>query len=187
MGPHSGLVALGDIAAAHDARLVVIFDDTDTWSEGDEDMATRARDFFIALRALVDCPEVTIFVAVQDHWSSTDTPAGRNTEAARLQYRELAERSARILRVPRPHTREQARVLISAILERRMNLTLEQQEPPNDGWCKALFTDEAVDLLAVRCLQRSVRQALADVRDAFDHSDVLPDRIDRQHLVDAMG
>jgi hypothetical protein len=35
--------------------------------------------------------------------------------------------------------------------------------------------------------EHSVRQALADVRDAFDHTDVLPDRIDRQHLVDAVG
>lgn len=37
--PHAGLLALRDIADARNARLVVIFDDTDTWSEGDEEMA----------------------------------------------------------------------------------------------------------------------------------------------------
>jgi hypothetical protein len=38
--PHAGLLVLRDMAAAHDACLVVIFDDTDTWIEGGEDMAT---------------------------------------------------------------------------------------------------------------------------------------------------
>jgi hypothetical protein len=185
-GQHAGLLTLRDMAAAHDARLVVIFDDTDTWSEGDEDMALRARDFFMALRTLVDCPEVTIFVAVQDHWSRPGAQTGSRTDAARLQYRELEQRAARCLHVPLPQTPEQARTLITAILERRIEITLDE-DSPDDGWCTDLFTNEALDTLATRCLQHSVRQALADVRDAFDHNDVLPDRIDRQHLVDAMG
>jgi hypothetical protein len=76
--------------------------------------------------------------------------------------------------------------LITAVLERRIEITLDE-EPPDGGWCAGLFTEAAIDTLAARCLGHSVRQALADVRDAFDHSDVLPERIDRQQIVDAMG
>jgi hypothetical protein len=129
-GPHAGLLALRDIADARNARLVVIFDDADTWSEGDEEIAPRARDFFVALQALIDCPEVTMFVAVQDHWGTAGTRLGPNTEASRARYRELERRAGRRLAVPLPKTRSQARALMSAILERRIAITLPEQEPP---------------------------------------------------------
>lgn len=42
VSPTNQLLTLRDLAAARGARLVVIFDDTDTWLEGDEDLASRA-------------------------------------------------------------------------------------------------------------------------------------------------
>jgi hypothetical protein len=186
-GAHAGLVALADLARAKDARLVVIVEDTDIWSAGDENMARRARDFFVALRSLIGCPDVTLLVAVQSHWGAGENQTtAKNTAAARLQFRELAERAGRVLRVPAPLGSAQARGLVRAVLERRIDITLDDQSPEG-GWCDALFTREAVELLARRCLDRSLRQALTDVRDAFDHHDTLPEKITREHVAEAIA
>jgi hypothetical protein len=65
-------------------------------------------------------------------------------------------------------------------------ITLDPPAPAG-GWCTQVFTSDALELLARRCLERSVRQCLTDVRDAFDHNETLPAMIDRDHLVEAMG
>jgi hypothetical protein len=147
----------------------------------------RARDFFVALQALIDCPEVTMFVAVQDHWGIAGAGLGPHTEAARLRYRELEQRAGRRLAVPLPKTRPQARALMTAIVERRIAITPPEQEMPEPGWCAHLLTDSFMDSLAERCLRRGVRQALGDLRDVLDHSEVLPDQLDQQDLIDAMS
>jgi hypothetical protein len=188
-GPHSGLVALSDLARAHDAHLVVIVEDTDMWNIGDENMARRASGFFAAVRSLLGCPDVTLLAAVQSHWGAISPLPERGAKysaAARLQFRELRERTGRVLHVPAPTSHEQARALVRAVLERRMHITLED-EPPAGGWCELLFSADAVEILARRCLDRSLRQALADVRDTFDHHDVLPAQITRDHIVEAMA
>ena len=183
--PINGLLALRDLAAARGVRLVVIFDDTDTWAEGDESLAFRARDFFVAVRSLADVPEVTTFLAVQDHWAGNSGGVEPNTGAARTQYRELAERAARLLHVPVPTDTVQARSLIAAIIDRRAELTLD--EVREGGWTPVLFDEDAIALLAERAMEHSVRQALADIRDAFDHTLEVPDRITRDYLAAAMG
>ena len=86
-GPVQTLLTLRDLAAAYNTRLVVIFDDTDVWSVGDQEMATRAGSFFSALRFLLQCPEVSILVAVQTHWTETGTAAEAATRTARREYR----------------------------------------------------------------------------------------------------
>jgi hypothetical protein len=187
-GAHAGLVALADLARARDARLVVIMDDTDIWSAGDEDMARRAGEFFAAVRSLLDCPEVTLLAAVQSHWASTESlPTGsEHTAAARLQFAELRQRAGRVLTVPAPASHEQARALVRAVLDRRIEITLEPPAPEG-GWVDAVFSDGAIEVLAKRCRERSPRQCLTDVRDAFDHHVTLPPRIERDHIVEAMS
>jgi hypothetical protein len=185
-GPHAGLVALADLAGAWCSRLVVIVEDTDIWSAGDENMARRAGDFFTALRSLIACPEVTMLAAVQSHWGTLEPLRGtaKHTAAARLQFRELADRAGRVLHVPVPVGNTQAHTLVRAVLERRIQNTLDKPTPPG-GWCDLLFTHDAVELLARRCLDRSLRQALTDVRDTLDHNDILPPQIDRDHIIEA--
>jgi hypothetical protein len=184
--PINGLLALRDLAAARGARLVVTFDDTDTWAEGDESLALRARDFFVAVRSLADVPEVTTFLAVQDHWAGECSGyVEPNTAAARTQYRALAERAARLLHVPIPTDAVQARSLVAAIIDRRAELTLEGIR--EGGWAQVLFDEDAIALLAERAMEHSVRQALADIRNAFDHTLEIPDRITRNYLAAAMG
>lgn len=185
-GPIPSLLALRDLAASYEARLVVIFDDTDVWSVGDENMAARARAFFSAVRVLLDCPEVSIIVSVQTHWTETSSNAGSRTNAARREYAELAERAGALLAVPLPASKVQGRKLMKAIIDRRVEIVLDQVPSPRGGWCKALFTADALDLLASRCLSRSIRRAISDIRDAFDHLDVMPDQIGRQHLIDVI-
>jgi hypothetical protein len=187
-GAHAGLVALADLARAKGARLVVIMDDTDIWSAGDENMARRAGEFFGAVRSLLDCPEVTLLAAVQSHWASTSTlPAGADqTAAARAQFSELRERAGRVLRVPAPPSHDLARALVRAVLGRRIDITLDPPAPEG-GWVDAAFSAGAIDVLAQRCLERSVRQCLSDVRDAFDHHAELPPRIERDHVIEAMS
>jgi hypothetical protein len=187
-GPHAGLVALADRARAKHARLVVIMDDTDIWSAGDQNMARRAGEFFAAVRSLLDCPEVTLLAAVQSHWASTRVPpaGAEQTAAARLQFNELRERAGRVLTVPAPSTHDLARALVRGVLERRVDITLEPPVPEG-GWADAVFTSGALDVLAERCLQRSVRQCLADVRDTFDHHATLPPRMERDHIIEAMS
>jgi len=123
-GPVQTLLALRDLAAAHNTRLVVIFDDTDVWSVGDQEMAARAGSFFSALRFLLQCPEVSILVAVQTHWTETGTTAEAATRTARREYRELAERVGARLRVPLPQSRMQARKLMGAVIDRRVDIAL---------------------------------------------------------------
>jgi hypothetical protein len=187
-GPRAGLVALADLARAKNGRLVVIVEDTDIWSAGDENMARRAGGFFAAVRTLLDCPEVTLLAAVQSHWAETQPLSNhsKHTTAARVQFRELKERAGRVLHVPTPTSHEHARVLVRAVLERRIDITLDPPAP-DGGWSAAVFTPDAIEVLARRCLDRSVRQILTDVRDTFDHHDTLPPRIEREHLIEAMS
>ncbi|HEX4036244.1 MAG TPA: hypothetical protein VHX66_17530 [Solirubrobacteraceae bacterium] len=184
-GPGPSLLALRDLASAHGARLVVIFHDTDVWSVADRDMAARARSFFSALRVLLDCPEITFLVAVQTHWTETGANAAGHTAAARQEYQELAARVGAVLKIPRPRSQPQALDLMTAIINRRVQITLDD-DPPGGGWTTALFTPAALELLAHRCRNRNIRQAIADIRDAFDHLTDMPDRIDREHLLDVI-
>jgi energy-coupling factor transporter ATP-binding protein EcfA2 len=108
-GPIQTLLSVRDLAAAYDTRLVVIFDDTDVWSAGDQEMATRAGRFFSALRFLLQCPEVSILVAVQTHWTEAGPTPEAATQTARREYRELAERVGARLDVPLPRSKTQAR------------------------------------------------------------------------------
>jgi AAA ATPase domain len=187
-GPHAGLVALADLARAKNARLVVVMDDTDIWSAGDENMARRAGEFFAAVRSLLDCPDVTLLAAVQNHWASTKSlPRGSDqTAAARLQFTELRERAGRVMAVPLPASLDHARALVRAVLDRRIDITLEPPAPEG-GWVDTVFSAGAIDVLAKRCLERSVRHCLTDVRDAFDHHAGLPPRIERDHIIEAMS
>jgi len=187
-GPQVGLVALADLVRAKKAHLVVIVEDTDIWSAGDENMARRAADFFTAVRSLLGSPDVTLLAAVQSHWTDTHELGNRskNTAAARLQFRELSDRAGRVLHVPTPASHGHARALVRMVLERRIEITLDGPAPPG-GWCASVFAEDAIELLGRRCLDRSVRQCLTDVRDTFDHHDVLPERIERDHLVEAMS
>ncbi|MGA2928952.1 MAG: hypothetical protein ABSG43_23755 [Solirubrobacteraceae bacterium] len=41
--------------------------------------------------------------------------------------------------------------------------------------------------IAERCLRRGVRQALCDLRDVLDHTEILPAKLDQQDLIDAMS
>jgi hypothetical protein len=187
-GPRAGLVALADLVRAKNSRLVIIVEDTDIWSAGDEDMARRAGAFFAAIRSLIDCPEVTLLAAVQTHWAETKAlpEKSKHTAAARLQFHELKERAGRVLHVPTPTSQAHARTLVQAVLERRIDITLEPPAPVG-GWCNEVFSADAIDVLANRCLARSVRQILTDIRDTVDHHDTLPERIDGDHLIEAMS
>ena len=187
-GPNAGLVALTDLARAKNAHLVVVLEDTDIWSAGDENLARRASAFFAAIRSLLGSPDVTLLAAVQSHWAETQQLPHRakNTAAARVQFRELSDRAGRVLHVPIPASHDHARALVRSVLERRIVITLDPPAPEG-GWCQTVFADEAIELLGRRCLERSVRQCLTDVRDTFDHYDVLPPRIERDHLVEAMS
>lgn len=185
-GPVQTLLALRDLTAAHDTRLVVIFDDTDVWSVGDREMATRAGSFFLALRFLLQCPEVSILVAIQTHWTETSATTQAAIRTARREYRELAERVGACLHVPLPRSKTQARKLMAAVIDRRVEIALPNETRPQSGWSETLFTTEALDLLASRCLAKTIRLAIGDIRDAFDHLDGMPDQIDREHLLEVI-
>jgi energy-coupling factor transporter ATP-binding protein EcfA2 len=185
-GPVQTLLTLRDLAAAHDTRLVVIFDDTDVWSVGDQEMATRAGRFFSSLRFLLQCPEVSILVAVQTHWTETVATVEAATRTARREYRELAERVGGRLHVPLPQSKTQARKLMAAVIDRRVEIALPGENRSREAWSRILFTTEALDLLASRCLTKSIRLAIGDIRDAFDHLDEMPDQIDREHLLEVI-
>jgi hypothetical protein len=75
---------------------------------------------------------------------------------------------------------------VRAVLARRITITLDPPEP-SEGWCDAVFSPDAIEVLARRCLDRNLRQILTDVRDTFDHHDRPPQRIEREHLIDAMS
>jgi energy-coupling factor transporter ATP-binding protein EcfA2 len=185
-GPVQSLLALRDLAAARGARLVVIFDDTDVWSVGDHEMATRAGRFFSSLRFLLQCPEVSILVAVQTHWTETGTAAEAATRTARREYQELAERVGAKLHIPLPESKAQARKLMAAVIDRRVEIALPSENHPEGKWSETLFTAEALDLLASRCFTKTIRLAIGDIRDAFDHLDGMPDQIDREHLLEVI-
>jgi hypothetical protein len=185
-GPVQTLLTLRDLAAAYNTRLVVIFDDTDVWSVGDQEMATRAGSFFSALRFLLQCPEVSILVAVQTHWTETGTTAEAATRTARREYRELSERVGARLHVPLPQSNTQARKLMAAVIDRRVEIALPSETRPQGGWSETLFTAEALDLLASRCFTKTIRLAIGDIRDAFDHLDEMPDQINREHLLEVI-
>jgi hypothetical protein len=106
--------------------------------------------------------------------------------AASLQFRELRDRAARVLNVPSPGSHEQARALVRGVLEQRIRIVLDEPAP-HGGWCDVVFSSDAIELLARRCLERTLRQALADVRDTFDHHEVLPAQITRDHLIEAIS
>jgi len=159
-GPHAGLVRLADLARARGARLVVILEDTDIWSAGDENMARRASAFFVAVRSLLGCPDVTLLIAVQNHWASHDSPAGatKHTATARLQFRELADRVGRVLRVPEPRGHAQAHSLVRAVLVRRMKITFDPPAPEG-GRCDLSsrtrpLSCSRVAVLSVACAKR---------------------------------
>lgn len=71
------------------------------------------------------------------------------------------------------------------MLDRRAELTLDQVR--EGGWAHALFEADALSLLAERALMFNLRRALADIRDAFDHSPEVPERITAAYLRAAMG
>ena len=177
-GPVPALGELQRLAGAHGLDVVVIFDDTDIWSAGDAEMAHRARSFFSALRVLQDCPDVSILVAVQSHWTLSSDSVASATAHARREYQELAERVDSTLTVPRPQTKNQAEALMVAIIDRRVELALPAEPKiPDAGWARTLFTPDALDLLANRCMNTSIRRAIGDIRDALDHVEEMPDRV----------
>jgi hypothetical protein len=185
-GPVNTLLSLRDLAAAHHARLVVIFHDTDIWSVADDDMAVRARSFFSALRVLLDCPEITFIVAVQTYWAETAGESQNTTNTARREYQALAELAGVRLDVPLPRSNPQALALITAIINRRVAMVLDTEDQPDGGWASVLFTPSALELLAHRCKSKSVRRAISDIRDALDRAEVMPEKLDREHLLDVI-
>ncbi len=185
--PKDRLLSLRDLADAHKARLVVIFHDTDIWSVADSEMASRARSFFSALRTLLDCPEITFIVAVQSQWSEDPAAVSGVSAAAREEYRELAERAGIRLDIAQPQSDKQALDLMTAIIDRRAQLVLDDLAVPDGGWAAVLFTPAALTLLAHRCRTRSVRRAITDIRDAFERVEVMPEQIDREHLLEVLG
>jgi hypothetical protein len=184
--PKNRLLGLRDLAAGHQARLVVIFHDTDIWSVGDDDMAARARSFFSALRVLLDCPEITFIVAVQTLWTEDPQAVTGKAAAARKEYRELAERAGVQLDVPKPLSDKQALDLVTAIINRRVENALDDLDAPKGGWAPVLFSPAALLLLAHRCRSRSVRLAITDIRNALERLEEMPDQIQREHLLDAI-
>lgn len=184
-GPHSGLTALADLTRAYEGHLVVIVEDTDIWSAGDPDMAGRAGAFFSAMRSLVACPDVTTLVAVQSHWGEPDSLASSQSRNAGAAYRELRSRASRVLVIPTPASEQQAHGLVCSVLDRRIQITVGGRAP-SSGWSSAVFSEDALELLAKRCLKGTVRQVLTDVRDTFDHHETLPDLITRDDIIEAM-
>lgn len=185
--PVSRLLALRDLAAGHEAQLVVIFHDSDIWSVADEEAAGRARGFFSALRVLLDCPEVTFIVAVQTQWTEPAGDGNDKRTIARKEFHELAERAGVSLVVAEPQSDSQALALITAIIDRRAEIVLDDVDIPEAGWAATLFTPAALSLLAHRCRRRSVRRAITDIRDAFERAEEMPDQIDREHLLEVLG
>lgn len=186
-GPVDALAAITDVAAAVDVSLTVVLDDTDLWSVADPEMADRARNFFSALRTLQGCPDIRLIVSVQTHWTETPEGSPTHTAAARREYQELAERADSRLIVPLASSDAQARSLIEAIIERRVEIALPSTPAPASGWTSELFTETALDLLAARCLQGNIRRVIADIRDAFEHVEIMPEKLDRSHLLDVIA
>jgi hypothetical protein len=139
--------------------------DTDIWSAGDEDTARRAGEFFAAVRSLLDCPEVTLLAAVQSHWVSTGSlvPGSDHTAPARLRFTELRQRAGRVLTVPASTSHDHARALVRAVLDRRIEITLEPPTPESE-WVDAVLSDGAIEVLAKRRRKRSLQQRVTDAR-----------------------
>jgi hypothetical protein len=185
-GPIAQLEAIYALAAGIDHQLVVIIDDTDIWTAGDDAMAARASRFFSSLRSIKDTPELRMLVSVQTHWTDITAGGSAATIAAHREYHELAERVETRLIVPQPRSQAEGETLITAVIERRIEIALEEMPAPSEGWAQTLFTAEALQLLGARCHSRSIRKAINDIRDVFDHLADMPEAIGVEHLVEVI-
>jgi len=167
---YGGLTTLGNITRGRGHEMVVVFEDTDAWSNvaGGSELAEK---FFARLRSLIDA-DVAIAVAVQDHWL---------TELRSCQA--LEERAETSRAMPRL-TREQAASLLRAVISRRTEWELGPDSPSDPPG--QLFTTEALEALADRLhAQQNLRASLVWLRNTLDrYHGALPDQVGLEHLLE---
>lgn len=169
-----GVKTLGDIARSRGFEIVVLVEDTDAWANmpgGD----SQAAAFIAVLQTLSRDTDLAMGIAIQNRWATGS------------RFDELAQRAVTVARMPEISALAPAKRLITAIIDRRANRVIDPEELPNPS--DSLFTDHALGSLAQDLLTAgSVRSPLAWLRDALDHfSDSLPERIERDHLVEALA
>jgi hypothetical protein len=170
-----GIKTLGDIARANGRELVLFVEDTDAWAFEEGEGRERARAFFGGVgRRLTSDVDVAVAIAAQTHWFKDDPLA---------EVQRLAERAMTIAEVPKPSSLQQARTLVEAILDRRIEISLEGTPPRATD----LFSAEVLDALGHEVFETgSVRVPLTKVRDVLDHADVLPEMIEMDHLLESL-
>jgi hypothetical protein len=62
--------------------------------------------------------------------------------AARQEYEELEERAGAALDVPLPASRDQARKLTTAVIDRRVEIVLDEEPFPDGGWVQRAVTPD---------------------------------------------
>lgn len=168
---YGGLKTLGDITRSRGHEMIVLFEDTDAWSNiaGGGDLAEK---FFARLRSFIDA-EVAIAVAVQDHW------------LAELPSCQALEERAETSRAMPTLTRQHAASLVGAVISRRAEWGLGSDSPSDPPG--QLFTPEALEALSDRLhAQQNLRATLAWLRNTLDrYHGALPDQIGRNQLLEA--
>lgn len=171
-----GVKTLGDILRANGHELLILVEDTDAWALDDDIGQERARAFFGGVaRPLASDVDVAVAIAAQAHWFE-DTPLP--------ELAQLAERAVTIADMPRPQSEHQARALIEAVLDRRIQVSLGADLGTS---ASGLFSTEVLDALGHDVFATgSVRRPLTKVRDLLDRADVLPPVVGMEHLLESL-
>jgi hypothetical protein len=119
--------------------------------------------------------DVGVAVAVQSKWEDFDEVV------------DLRERAVSAAVMPDPTSEEHAGRMVESVLDRRVRYGLGERYPLPDRPARDAFADDAMAVLAHELHEsHSFRRPLAVVRDTFDrYGEDLPERFERQHLLDS--
>jgi len=99
----------------------------------------------------------------------------------------ICERAVTVAAVPRPESEPHARRMVEQIIDRRIDLNIDEGALGRYP-AAALFSSEALDVLGhVLFKEGNVRAPLSKIRDVLDrHAEALPDKISEQHVLDVL-
>ena len=173
-----GLKTLGDICRSRGFELIVCIEDTDAWAQSDR--AQDAQDFFSSVaRPLANDVDIGVAIAVQNAW--LEGPEVLDEVIA------ICERAVTVAAVPRPESEPHARRMVEQIIDRRIDLNIDEHAVGQYP-AAALFSSEALDVLGhVLFKEGNVRAPLSKIRDVLDrHAEALPDKISEHHVLDVL-
>jgi hypothetical protein len=167
-----GLRTLGDVVRERGYELIVMVEDTDAWASAADGQGLAEHFFRSVVRPLANEVHIGVAVAVQTVWDALP------------EFADLRERAVTVAEMPSAASAEAATPFVTGVLSRRIARALGSDE----YLATDAFTDAAIEMLARWTHEsRGFRLALMRVRDALDrNADALPERIDTEHLLDAL-